>query len=119
MDVTQPRYPMATHILIIGGDPSQNDEIEHLLGPVADCDLTIVTRKRDALAQIESARPRVDVIIVNTPAPDVDTAALCAVLSGLRMHVPIVVLGEPVDELEIVRALNAGATDYIARPVRL
>jgi len=110
---------MATHILIIGGDPSQNDEIEHLLGPVADCDLTIVTRKRDALARIESARPRVDVIIVNTPAPDVDTAALCAVLSGLRMHVPIVVLGEPVDELEIVRALNAGATDYIARPVRL
>jgi DNA-binding response OmpR family regulator len=27
--------------------------------------------------------------------------------------------GEPVDELEIVRALDAGATDYIARPVRL
>jgi DNA-binding response OmpR family regulator len=110
---------MAARILIIGGDPWQNDEIDHLLGSVADYDLTIVTRKRDALAQIESARPGVDVIIVNTPAPDVDTAALCAVLSGLRMHVPIVVLGEPVDELEIVRALNAGATDYIARPVRL
>jgi DNA-binding response OmpR family regulator len=110
---------MATHILIIGGDPSQNDEIEHLLCLVADYDLTIVTRKRDALAQIESARPRVSAIIINTPAPDMDAAAVCAALSRLQVHIPIIVLGEPLDELEIVRALDAGATDYIARPVRL
>jgi DNA-binding response OmpR family regulator len=110
---------MATYILMIGGDPKQNDEIVELLRPAADYDVTAVTRKPDALAQIESARRRVDAIIINTPPPDADVAALCALLSGLRVRVPIVVLGEPVDELEMVRALDAGAIDYIARPLRL
>jgi DNA-binding response OmpR family regulator len=110
---------MAARILIIGGDARQNDEIEHLLGSVADYEITTVTRKPDALAQIESASRRVDAIIINTPPPDVDVAALCALLNERRIYVPIVVIGEPVDELEIVHALDAGATDYIARPVRL
>ena len=110
---------MATYILIIGGDPKQTDEIVELLRPAADYDVATVTRKLDALAQIESASRRVDAIIINTPPPDVDVAALCALLNERRIYVPIVVIGEPVDELKIVRVLDAGATDYIGRPVRL
>jgi DNA-binding response OmpR family regulator len=110
---------MVTSILIIGGDPKQNDEIVELLRPAADYDVTTVTWKPDALAQIESASRRVDAIIINTPPPEVDVAALCEALSGLRVRVPIVVIGEPVDEVEVVRALDAGTIDYIAKPLRL
>ncbi len=107
-----------THVLIIGGDPAQNHEIAQLLDSAADCELVIVTRKRDALVQIERLRLRVDAIIINKPLPDADVADVCALLREHRVHVPIVVLDERVEELEIVRALDAGAIDYLIKPLR-
>jgi DNA-binding response OmpR family regulator len=109
---------MATHILIVGGEPVQNDEVAHALKSAADYDLAILTQKRDALAQLQRPSQRVDAIIINKPLPDTDVAEVCALLHERRVHVPIIILGEPVDELEIVRALDAGAVDYITKPLR-
>ena len=56
-------------------------------------------------------------VLVDAPLPDLDEAAFCRQLRRQGMRTPMLVLG-PGSEAAVIQALEAGAIDYLAKPVR-
>ena len=62
---------------------------------------------------------RYDAVILDVGLPDGDGRDLCAALRRQGMRMPIIMLTGSDDEADVVRGLDAGANDYIAKPFRL
>lgn len=62
---------------------------------------------------------RYDAIILDVGLPDGDGRDLCARLRKQGVKVPIIILTGSDDEVDVVRGLDSGANDYIAKPFRL
>lgn len=62
---------------------------------------------------------RYDAIILDVGLPDGDGRDLCAHLRRQGIKVPIIILTGSDDESDVVRGLDAGANDYIAKPFRM
>ncbi len=63
--------------------------------------------------------PHYAALILDVGLPDGDGRDLCAVLRRRGLRMPIIILTGSDDEADIVRGLDAGANDYIAKPFRL
>ena len=62
---------------------------------------------------------RFDALILDVTLPDGDGRDLCANLRRGGLRVPIIMLTGSDEEEDVVRGLDAGANDYIAKPFRL
>jgi DNA-binding response OmpR family regulator len=62
---------------------------------------------------------RFDAVILDISLPDGDGRDLCARLRRQGMKVPIIILTGSDGESDVVRGLDSGANDYIAKPFRL
>ncbi len=62
---------------------------------------------------------RFDALILDVTLPDGDGRDFCAMLRKQGQRMPIIMLTGSDDEADIVRGLDAGANDYIAKPFRL
>jgi len=71
----------------------------------------------DALAAVEAQVP--DLILLDLGLPDLDGVAVCRQLRAGGCPAVIVVLTARSDELDVVVALDAGADDYLTKPIRL
>jgi DNA-binding response OmpR family regulator len=77
----------------------------------------------DTLAAAEKALAapdaRFDALILDVTLPDGDGRDLCARLRRQGCKLPIIMLTGADDENDVVRGLDAGANDYVAKPFRL
>lgn len=73
----------------------------------------------EAREKLKAPDARCDAILLDVTLPDGDGRDFCAQLrkDGLRM--PIIMLTGSDDEADIVRGLDAGANDYVAKPFRI
>ena len=74
------------------------------------------------LAEAEAAlagRTRFDAVILDVTLPDGDGRDLCARLRRQGVKVPIIMLTGSDEEADVVRGLDSGANDYVAKPFRL
>jgi DNA-binding response OmpR family regulator len=85
----------------------------------AGYDVIAVANGRDAQAAIENLEP-VDVVILDLMLPYVSGYQLIREIrsSPTWQHVPIVVVSGKVLEIDIVNALDMGASDYVTKPFR-
>ncbi len=72
-----------------------------------------------AEAMLTGKDSRFDAIILDVSLPDGDGRDLCASLRKQGLRMPIIMLTGSDDEVDVVRGLDAGANDYIAKPFRL
>ena len=105
-------HPAPVHVLVIEDDPSIRlmlratlESAGHLVSEAATA--------RDGARMAED--PRVGLILVDLGLPDEDGVAL---IRGLRHWTrrPIVVVSAGASQAQKVRALDAGADDYIGKP---
>jgi DNA-binding response OmpR family regulator len=73
----------------------------------------------DAEAMLGAADARYDAILLDVGLPDGDGRDLCAKLRRGGMTMPVIMLTGADGEQDVVRGLEAGANDYIAKPFRL
>ncbi|MBC4018713.1 response regulator transcription factor [Siccirubricoccus deserti] len=73
----------------------------------------------EAAAKLCSSDAYFDAVLLNIGLPDGDGRDLCAKLRRDGMKMPIIMLTGADAEHDVVRALDAGANDYIAKPFRL
>jgi DNA-binding response OmpR family regulator len=73
----------------------------------------------DAEAMLGAADARYDAILLDVGLPDGDGRDLCAKLRRGGMTMPVIMLTGADGEQDVVRGLDAGANDYIAKPFRL
>ena len=62
---------------------------------------------------------RFEALLLDVTLPDGDGCDLCARLRAVRQHMPVLMLAGSDAEHDVVRGLEAGAHDYLAKPVRL
>ena len=62
---------------------------------------------------------RFEALLLDVNLPDGDGCDLCARLRTARLHMPVLMLAGSDAEDDVVRGLEAGAHDYLAKPVRL
>jgi DNA-binding response OmpR family regulator len=62
---------------------------------------------------------RFDAIILDVGLPDGDGRDLCAKLRRRGYRMPIIMLTGLVSEIDVIRGLDCGANDYIAKPFKL
>jgi DNA-binding response OmpR family regulator len=74
---------------------------------------------REAEERLAGAPARYDALIVDVGLPDGDGRDLCTRLRRSGVRVPILMLTGRADEGDLVRALDAGADDYLVKPFRL
>jgi DNA-binding response OmpR family regulator len=74
-----------------------------------------------AAAEAHLAKPdcRYDAILLDVGLPDGDGRDFCKQLRKRGIKVPIIMLTGSAEESDIVRGLDSGANDYIAKPFRL
>ena len=106
-------------ILVVDDDTSLREALLQQLqvdGEFAVAEAGTVSAAESMLTSKDS---RFDAIILDVSLPDGDGRDLCASLRRQGLRMPIIMLTGSDDEADVVRGLDAGANDYIAKPFRL
>ncbi len=73
----------------------------------------------DAEALLVAREGRYDALLLDVGLPDGDGRDFCRRLRARGLKTPIIMLTASSEEADIVRGLDAGANDYVAKPFRL
>lgn len=73
----------------------------------------------EAETKVTSKDARYDAVILDVRMPDGDGRDFCARLRQEGFRMPIIMLTGSDEETDVVRGLDSGANDYIAKPFRL
>ena len=106
-------------ILIVDDDRSLREELATQLRVEGDFCPFEATSAEQAEALLLAQGARFDALILDVGLPDADGRDLCARLRRQGMRMPIIMLTGSDDEADVVRGLDSGANDYIAKPFKL
>jgi DNA-binding response OmpR family regulator len=73
----------------------------------------------EAEAKLASVDARYDAILLDVGLPDADGLAFCAKLRRDGRRMPVIMVTGADAERDVIRGLEAGANDYLAKPFRL
>jgi CheY-like chemotaxis protein len=73
----------------------------------------------EAAAKLDAGDARYDAILLDVGLPDGDGREFCAKLRRDGKRMPVIMLTGADAEQDVVRGLDAGANDYVAKPFRL
>ena len=102
----------ALHCVLIVDDEPQ---LRHLLRTALDKNFRVIEADTARRALIEAATHKPDVVVLDLGLPDAEGHD---VVRGIRAWsaLPIVVLSARTEEAQKIRALDAGADDYVTKP---
>ena len=103
---------MPPRILVVDDEPNILNTLAPLLRSHG-YDVATAAHGRGALTALDTAAP--DLMVLDLGLPDIDGVAVCTLVRA-RSSIPIVVLSARGREADKVRALDAGADDYITKP---
>ncbi len=106
-------------ILIVDDDPVLQAMLAEQLAVDGEFAATAAATAAEAEAALVPGENRFDAIILDVTLPDGDGRDLCARLRRSGVRVPIIILTGSDEEADVVRGLESGANDYIAKPFRL
>jgi DNA-binding response OmpR family regulator len=79
----------------------------------------VVWERTGHAAVADAAARELDLVLLDLGLPDLDGVEVCRRLRAQQVGVVIVVLTARTAEMDVVVALEAGADDYLTKPVRL
>ena len=106
-------------ILIVDDDATLRETLVEQLEVDGEFTAAEAATIAEAEAMLMSRDARFDAIILDVTLPDGDGRDLCASLRKQGLRMPIIILTGSDNEADVVRGLDAGANDYIAKPFRL
>jgi DNA-binding response OmpR family regulator len=109
----------ARPILVVETDPAQRQILAESLGLGDESTVTITATLGEADALLGAVNAWFDAIIIDSDMPDGNGYSYIAKLRQQGHKMPIIVVSNSSDEADVVRILNAGAVDYLIKPLRL
>ena len=106
-------------ILIIDDDAAVRETLLEQLAVDGEFAPAAADCARAASAMLEGENARFDAIVLDIGLPDADGREYCAQLRRSGVSIPIIMLTGADAEQDVVRGLDSGANDYIAKPFRL
>jgi two-component system cell cycle response regulator len=110
----RPLPPAGTHLLIVDDNVAAIQMLSHTLGGLGECHFA--TTGAEALRLVDELQPQI--ILLDAHLPDLDGFDICAALREQSRFdaVPIVFITRFSDLANEKRALDLGASDFIAKP---
>ena len=105
-------------ILIVEDDAALRASLAEQLALDGEFAAVEAESAQDAEAKLADADTRYDAILLDVGLPDGDGRDLCASLRRQGKRMPVIMLTGADAESDVVRGLDAGANDYIAKPFR-
>ena len=106
-------------ILVVDDDDALRQTLTEQLAHDGEFAATEAGTAADALARLSAEDARFDAIVLDIGLPDGDGRDLCARLRKQGHRMPILMLTGADGEQDIIRGLDSGANDYIAKPFRV
>ena len=106
-------------ILIVDDDQALRATLAEQLAVDGEFVASEAETAEEAEAKVTARETRFDAIILDVRLPDGDGRDLCARLRRQGVKVPNIMLTGSDQESDVVRGLDSGANDYIAKPFRL
>ena len=106
-------------ILIVDDDDALRATLVEHLALDGDFAADEAATAREAEAKLAASDARYDAILLDIGLPDADGRDFCAKLRRDGRRMPIIMLTGQGAEADIVRGLDSGANDYIAKPFRV
>ena len=106
-------------ILIVDDDDALRETLADQLAVDGEFTATAAGTLGEAEEKLSAKDARFDAVILDVGLPDGDGRDLCARLRRQGQKMPIIMLTGSDAETDVVRGLDAGANDYIAKPFRL
>jgi DNA-binding response OmpR family regulator len=105
-------------ILIVEDDAALRASLAEQLALDGEFAAVEAESAQEAEAKLADADTRYDAILLDVGLPDGDGRDLCASLRRQGKRMPVIMLTGADTESDVVRGLDAGANDYIAKPFR-
>ena len=105
-------------ILIVDDDSSLRETLSQQFAADAEFTTTGAATLVEAEARLSARGARFDAVILDVRLPDGDGRDLCIRMRQQGQAIPIIMLSGFCAEADVVRGLDAGANDYIAKPFR-
>jgi DNA-binding response OmpR family regulator len=106
-------------VLIVDDDDALRETLVEQLAIDGEFVATAAGSVADAEAKLAARDARYDAVILDIGLPDGDGRDLCVRLRKQGHRMPIIMLTGADDETDVVRGLDSGANDYIAKPFKL
>ncbi len=106
-------------ILIVDDDPDLRQTLAEQLALEAEFTAVEAATLAEAEQKLSAPDARFDAVILDITMPDGDGRDFCALMRRQGHKMPVVMLTGSDAEMDVVRGLDAGANDYIAKPFRL
>ncbi|MGI4977388.1 MAG: response regulator transcription factor [Janthinobacterium lividum] len=106
-------------VLIVDDDRTLREELVNQLQQDGEFMASEASSLAEASALVAAQGARFDALILDVGLPDGDGRDLCADLRRQGQRMPIIMLTGSDNEADVVRGLDSGANDYIAKPFRL
>ena len=106
-------------ILIVEDDAALRATLAEQIMLVGDFRIDEAETAAEASAKLDNGDARYDAILLDVGLPDADGREFCAKLRRDGKRMPVIMLTGADAEQDVVRGLDAGANDYIAKPFRL
>jgi len=108
--------PLSTRILLVDDDDYLRSVLSSQLRNKGVMAFAEASRASEAFDQIETFDP--DLILLDMELPDGNGLDICQRLRAHGFQKPIIMLTGQMDEEDIVKGLDEGASDHIAKPMR-
>jgi DNA-binding response OmpR family regulator len=105
-------------ILIVDDDAELLELVSEHLEATGEFSVTSAASIEDAEKAVARSDIDFDVIVLDINLPDGDGRDYCARLRRQGLGMPIIMLTGANEEHDVVRGLDSGASDYIAKPFR-
>jgi len=104
------------HILIVDDDEALLEALADHLVKEYGFGVTTARTLEEADEAIEREQDRFATVILDIGLPDGDGRDYCAKLRRTGRYMPVIILTGSVEETDVVRGLDSGANDYVAKP---
>ena len=111
--------PVGRPILIVDDETALRETLAEQLSVDGEFQVAEAASVAEAERMLTAREARYDAVILDVGLPDGDGRDLCQKLRRLGLKMPIIILTGSDDDHDVVRGLEAGANDYIAKPFRL
>ncbi|MFT8718822.1 response regulator transcription factor [Acetobacter sp.] len=109
----------ARPILIVDDDQTLRQMLVEQLQVDGEFEAVEADSVASAWSALRAPDARFDAIILDVTLPDGDGRDFCMELRREGIRMPVIMLTGSDDEADIVRGLDAGANDYVAKPFRI
>jgi DNA-binding response OmpR family regulator len=106
-------------ILIVEDDAELSAALAEHFATGDEFEAVCVGTCAEAEAAATAIEQRIDAIVLDLHLPDGDGRELCVRLRRAQVQVPIIMLTGAGEVDDVVRGLDAGANDYVAKPFRM